>query len=312
MAAVLRTAGRLAAIGVLAVFATGCLRAHQDLTLNEDDTVDGTIIFAVDRQLLEISGQSLEDFLQEMGTDTGLPEGIDAEQTPYEEGDFVGSEFTFSGAPLEVWNNAGEANRVSITREGDTFVVSGIFDATGEEFVGPDLPGAEGLLEGFDVRVSVTFPGDVASHNGELDGTTVTWRLEFGQVNQIEAVGSAIGDGGGGGGAILVWVLLVVAVAAGTALVMLLVSSRRRQTVPATRGAAEEATGAAPEATSPVPPPTPVGEPPPAPVPVEPSEAPATEPVVEPPRTAEVPPDGGGEVGGDAGGGEPGGTAATD
>ncbi|HEY7477763.1 MAG TPA: hypothetical protein VIB62_05950, partial [Actinomycetota bacterium] len=217
----LRRAARVVAIGMLALSATGCLRAYQDLTLNPDNTVDGTIVFAVDRQLLELTGQSVDDLQEQIEGEAGIPEGVDVESAPYEDGDFVGREFTFTGAPLSVFDGTSGADELSIVRQGDTFVVSGTFDATGEEFDTSQVPGGEGLLDSLDVHVSVTFPGEVRSHNGELEGTTVTWRLGFGEVNELEAVGSAIGTGGGGTSA-LVWILLAVAVVVGIALVVVL------------------------------------------------------------------------------------------
>ncbi len=320
---------RLLMIGLLAVMSTGCLRAYQDLTLHQDDTVDGTIVFAVDKDLLELSGQSVDDFMGEVtGDNAGIPAGIEFETEPYDEDDFVGEKFTFTGAPLEQFGGSGTAEELSIKREGDTFVVQGTFDATGDEFDPSSVPGGEGLLDTFDVRVSVTFPGEVTSHNGELDGTTVRWKLELGQVNEIEAVGSAIGtgDGGGGGGAggeTLVWVLLGIAVVAGIALVVLLVVSRRKtaasagplpgEPIPGNAPSGDAAPGDTSEmetATAPVPgvppadaPPTPVPVPPPAPIPVEDGPGSAAPSATEPLAPDPVEPDP--ERSGPDGGGPP-------
>ncbi|MGZ8579296.1 MAG: LppM family (lipo)protein [Actinomycetota bacterium] len=319
--------------GLLAVLSTGCLRAYQDLTLNQDDTIDGTIVFAVDRDLLELSGQSVDDFMKEVtGDNAGIPAGIEFETEPYDEDGFVGERFTFTGAPLDGFDGSGGPEELSITRQGETFVVAGTFDATGDRFDPSTMPGGEGLLDTFDVQVSVTFPGAVTSHNGELDGTTVRWKLGLGQLNEIEAVGSAIGSGGSGDGAgVLVWVLLGIAIVAGIALVALLIASRRKAGSPAAPVPSEPVPGDAPSddvasvdasrtVTAPmsgVPsagassaaPPAPVPVPPPAPVPVdepassEPVAPPDTEPLASDPGTPDQ--DGPGDAGATGGSAQP-------
>lgn len=202
----LRMLGRVAGVATLAVLLTGCLKLTQDLTLNSDDTVDGEVTLAVSKELLELSGQSEDDALASLTEgEAPLPEGVEAEVEAYDDGDFVGRTFVFSGASIERFSGESDGD-LSIVRNGDTFEVSGALDLTsGDAGVDLDDPTAQQLLESFEVRISVTFPGEVQSSNGEVDGNTVTWEPSFGEVAEIAAVGSAIDSGGG---STLLWLVL--------------------------------------------------------------------------------------------------------
>ncbi|HEX6844894.1 MAG TPA: hypothetical protein VF235_07260 [Actinomycetota bacterium] len=226
MRTAVRLVGRVLGLTALAVALTGCLKLSQDLTLNPDDTVDGEITLAVSKELLELSGQSEEDAISSITEgDTPLPEGIDFETEPYDDGEFVGQTFVFSGAPLDRFSGEG-GDELGIVHEGDTFVVSGNLDLSqGSEGIDPNDPTTQQLLESFDVQISVTFPGAVETANGEIDGNTVTWRPQFGENLEVSAVGSAIDNGGGGGGALL-WILIGAAVVIIVVLVVVLLARR--------------------------------------------------------------------------------------
>ena len=75
-------------------------------------------------------------------------------------------------------------------REGDEFHVTGGFDMSGEEFTGTEVP--QEFMDNFEFRISITFPGEVTSSTGAVDGNTVTWEPKIGQNTRIEAVASAI------------------------------------------------------------------------------------------------------------------------
>jgi hypothetical protein len=53
------------------------------------------------------------------------------------------------------------------------------------------------LTAGFDVSVSMTFPGEVLEHNGTLDGTTVTWKPKAGENVVMKAKGKATAESAG-------------------------------------------------------------------------------------------------------------------
>lgn len=210
MRATLRTGLRVLAVAGLAVLLSGCIKAHQILTLNPDDTVDGSFIIGVSKELVDMTGQDPDALLEEMtASDSPLPEGVDVETSDYDDGEYVGKQYTFSGVSLDAFNANGE---ITIAREGDEFVVDGAADMS-DPGQGVDLndPTTQQLMESFDVKVQVTFPGPISESNGEEDGNMVSWTPALGEVNEIHAVGSAIASGGGLGGSLL-WIILAASV----------------------------------------------------------------------------------------------------
>lgn len=269
-----RAAARLLAVGGLALLLAGCFKVDMDVEVSPENTVSGSAVVAVDENLLELSGQSVDDFLREMDL-SQLPEQASAER--YEEGGFVGQEITFEEVPLEEFSGdeslgGGTGEELSIVRRGDEFHVSGQLDMSGEQFGAGEIP--PGVLEGFEFRISITFPGEVKSATGEIDGNTVTWEPKFGQTNPIQAVASAVPSGGSPW---LVILLIVAGVAIVAAIAFLLL---RKPPAPATpvEGTADapiqETAATAPPAdavppTEPVPPAGPLPPTEPAPTPPE-------------------------------------------
>lgn len=242
-----RTVGRAAAVGGLAVLLSACMKLDMDLQVHADDTVSGKVIFALDKQLLELTGQSAEDLL---GTDAPVPtdaEGVTAEA--YEDDEFAGQQFSFDGVPLEQFNEGDDADALQIVRDGDVFRVSGALDlADATEAAGATgIPGFEDAFEGADLRIRITFPGEVTESNGSVDGNTVTWEPRIGQRLEIQATASAIESAGGGSN--LVWILIIVGAVAVVAIVAAIVASRRRGPQP---GAPAEVGGEGPEPASPI------------------------------------------------------------
>jgi phosphatidylinositol mannoside-binding LppM-like protein len=184
----------LLGVAVLALLLTGCFRVNFDLEVSPENTVAGTAVIAVDQDLLELSGQSVDQFFNEADL-SDLP--ANASIDDYEEDGFVGKQVTFDQVPLDEFQQnetlsgggtGGES--LSIEREGDEFVVSGGFDMSGPEFTGQDVP--QQFLDNFEFRITMTFPGPVTSSTGQVDGNTVTWEPKFGENTRIEARASAI------------------------------------------------------------------------------------------------------------------------
>ena len=188
-----RAAGRLLALGAMALLLTGCFKVNMDVEVTPENTVSGTAIIAVDESLLQITGQSADALFEDMDL-SDLPPGATTET--YEEDGFVGQQITFEEVSLDDFkgNNslsgtdAGEA--LNIVRQGDEFHVTGAIDMSGQEFVGTEVP--EEFLESFEFKISITFPGEVKSSTGEVDGNTVTWEPRVGENTRVEAVASAI------------------------------------------------------------------------------------------------------------------------
>ncbi len=91
-------------------------------------------------------------------------------------------------------------------------------------------------LQTAEITIRLTFPGEVRSANGHVDGHTVTWRSKMGESTEIRAVASGVDASSSP----VVWIAIgagvLVAVAAS-----LLVLSRRRSRTPARESAPREA-----------------------------------------------------------------------
>lgn len=231
------------AILALTLLLTGCLKLDMALTISPDDTVDGELVFAVNKELLELTGQSVDDFLGQTQVPSDVP---GATQELYEDDRFVGTRVVFDSVPLAELQQESATDSLSIVREGDRFVVSGVLDLSTADQELQGNPFEDQIQQAFDsaeLRVAVTFPGEVIETNGQVDGTTVVWEPRFGVRTKMTAVASATGEGseaaggnegsggaeasvGGSGGNAVLWVILGLAVVAGV--VALFLVMRRR------------------------------------------------------------------------------------
>lgn len=289
-----RLLGAAALTTLLAAGLTGCVKMDMQLDLQSDDTVDGSMVFAVSSALAELSGQDPDTLVEELQGEDLVDEGSITRTEPYDDGEFIGSRIFFEGESLDSFSGAGGTDELSIVRDGDEFVVSGRMDLSdtgmGAEEGGETLAG---LMEGFSVQIAITFPGAVSQHDGTLEGNTVTWQPQFGEVTEINARGSAI-EGGGAGFPLplLIGIIAAVLVAVGLILFFVL-RSRRNATAPAAApaGAYGAEFAPAPEAPgAPAPAPAPESAAPPAPpAPPAPEAAPPAPPA-EPTQSGETPP----------------------
>jgi hypothetical protein len=190
-----RRLGRLLGMGALALLLAGCFKVNMDVEVTPKNTVSGTAIIAVDESLLELSGQTADQLFKSMDL-SDLPPGATTDR--YQEDGFVGQTITFDEVPLAEFtgNNTlsgaggGSGDELNILREGDEFHVTGAFDMSSPEFTGTEVP--QQFLESFEFKISITFPGEVKSATGAIDGNTVTWEPKFGENTPVEAVASAI------------------------------------------------------------------------------------------------------------------------
>ncbi|MFW6091774.1 MAG: LppM family (lipo)protein [Actinomycetota bacterium] len=186
-------AARLSIAAFAAVAMTGCIKMDMDLTL-EGETASGTVILGVEKSFLEMAGSDSDDVLGDLGSEADLPE--DASVEPYEDDTYVGQQFSFDDAALSDFQD----EQMSITYDPDAgeYEVSGSMDMS--EMTGDtgDMPAgmADSMMESFDIVISITFPGEVIEHNGELSGNTVTWRPAAGETNELRALASESGSGG--------------------------------------------------------------------------------------------------------------------
>ena len=225
-------AARTAAALVLALALSGCLKMDIDLTL-EGDQADGSMIVGVSRALLDMSGESIEDILADIGIEEDIPEG--ATVRPYEDDVYVGQEYVLSGVDIaELTDEEG----LSITHDAEagTYDVSGAMDMTD---IGTEAAG----LGDFDISVSITFPGEVTDHNGTLDGRTVTWTPVLGETNEIRATAR---DGSGSDVPARLLIAIAVAVVAVLAGLAYFLTRRNRATQETPGAAADEGPPAGP------------------------------------------------------------------
>src|SRR4029450_8965920 len=134
-----RTAGRIGAFVALMFLMTGCIKLNMNLGINSDNTVSGTVEFGVQKELLDLTGQNVEDLLGSDGPCPGKAPGVTG--GPLEEGGFAEQQFIFEDVPIEEFNSGGfvggtgatgisgvtgAGDTLNIVRQGETFVRTGV------------------------------------------------------------------------------------------------------------------------------------------------------------------------------------------
>jgi hypothetical protein len=231
MTAPLRAIARTIALCALAMLMTGCIKVDLNMELNGDNTVGGTMVFAVSRDLLALTGSSADDLLGQITASAGpLPSGVQFQESPYADDKFEGKTYTFHDVPIDAFSQGTTAGEtISIKRVGDTFQVNGEIDLT-PAATGQLQPGAAQLAKDMELRIAITFPGPVSQQSGgTISGNTVTWTPAFGEKTEIQATGSAIASSGNGP---TMWILVGLAILLMAVVALVLVRSRRSQVAP--------------------------------------------------------------------------------
>jgi hypothetical protein len=172
-----------ALVAAITFLATGCVKLNMDLTVNKNDTVSGTMVFAFSKEIAELGGDASESGTPTTGL---LGDAENVTVTPYDDGEFVGSTYTFENLPLENFNpDISDSSSFGIQRVENEIIVSGVLDSSDEGSSMEDNPfGAAfvaGLMESTDIRISITLPGKITETNGELVDQTITWYGKFGE-----------------------------------------------------------------------------------------------------------------------------------
>lgn len=188
---------RIAAIATAALLLAGCGRFHVNLEVNPDNTLSGEIIVAMlvgDDENAEQKALSAADNV-EASLLPGLRDAEGVTHSRYDEDGYLGSHLVLAATPLEALE---ASDAFTLERDGDVFQFTGVIelapdddDATNddaEEDVVPD----DGER---DVVVSLRFPGEVTSHNGDVSGTTVTWGSDWSGALDMRATAMAQSDG---------------------------------------------------------------------------------------------------------------------
>lgn len=223
---------RLVPIVVLALLMTGCkVKVDQGFELNSDGSGTATVVFGFDDELTEMIGSFSpdDDPFTQMASD--LPAGWTS--SDWSEGEFTGLETSTSFADLAELRSiaalvfSGEDGLfdsflLEETDEGGFRLDARMSGQSLEEGLqgmeGFDLGGSIGELSEtfFDANITVKFPGEVVSHNADVqesDGTLV-WKVRL--TDSGRAITAESAPGGGlplvpiaAGGAIVLGILAV-------------------------------------------------------------------------------------------------------
>jgi len=166
----------LALLGLLLItapMAAGCVRVRATITVSPDDLVSGQIVAAAKPRNETDTGPKLN---------ADLPFAQKIAVSGYNRDGYVGSQAVFSDLTFAELPQLAEMNRdaagvnLALRRAGNLVILEGRVDLT-------SLSDPEA-----DVQLSVAFPGEVTSTNGERLGTdTVQWRLKPGVVSTMTA-----------------------------------------------------------------------------------------------------------------------------
>lgn len=227
----------VALVALVTLGLAGCVRVDLATTLHSDDTQSGSLTFAVSEGFAERTGVAAEDLVESLQLPALSGDLPGATVESFTEDGYAGKRVTVQNAPLDTFGSDGSS--VEISRDGDSFVVSGAIDVS-EEMIGASTGQADDAdLEDLDVRVRITFPGAVVDHNGELDGRTVTWHATRGDRLTLSAQGSAI-EGAAAPRSTPQWIWVAGGVAA-LAMLGALVAARARRPEPGAAAGTREA-----------------------------------------------------------------------
>lgn len=163
----------LFALLLIAAPLTGCVRIRANITVSPNDQVSGQIIAAAKPRNETDTGPKLS---------ADLPFAQKIAISGYNRDGYVGSQAVFSDLTFAELPQLAEMNRdaagvnLALRRAGNLVILEGRVDLT-------SLSDPEA-----DVELSVAFPGEVTSTNGERIGEdTVQWRLKPGVVSTMTA-----------------------------------------------------------------------------------------------------------------------------
>jgi LppM domain len=158
---------------VVLPLAVGCVRVRASITVSSDDRVSGEIIASAKARNADDKGPQLLN---------NLPFAEKVAISDYNRDDYVGSQAVFSDLTFAELPQLANMNRdaagvdISLRRAGDLVILEGRADLT--PLNDPDA----------DVSLSVSFPGEVTSTNGDqVSSSVVEWKLRPGVVTAMSA-----------------------------------------------------------------------------------------------------------------------------
>jgi hypothetical protein len=153
--------------------AVGCVRIRTSITVSPDDLVSGQIVAAAKPRNPDDQGPQLLN---------NLPFAPKVAVSKYQRDDYVGSQAVFSDLTFAELPQLASMNRdaagvdLALRRAGDLVILEGRVDLT--SLADPAA----------DVSLSVSFPGEVTSTNGDqIAAEVVEWKLRPGVVTRMNA-----------------------------------------------------------------------------------------------------------------------------
>ncbi|MFI9485155.1 LppM family (lipo)protein [Promicromonospora sp. NPDC052451] len=183
-----RRVGALAALAVLTLTLSGCVRMGVELDLRPGDAASSSVVLAVEDRYLDRTGQSPGDVIDTLTRDQEDPAQDAARTEDFQQDGYTGTRYVYPETGIGTVG-AQVGWPITVVREGDDYLVSGTLDLTEE---GLGSRGAASV-ENLSFTVDVTFPGEVRTSNGTADGNTVRWEPAVGETVEIHARGSAVG-----------------------------------------------------------------------------------------------------------------------
>lgn len=182
-----RIAGALLAATAVLVL-SGCVRFQAHITVTPENTLNGNIVVATvvgDGGSAKADAEDrAADIEQQLLPNLSGAEGVT--RSAYDRDGYAGSQFSLSDTPLDAINSDSENGSLSLARDGDTFVFDGAINFTPDS----DDAAPEDADES-NIEIALSFPGEVSEHNGDLDGTRVTWNTSYEGSLDMHAVASA-------------------------------------------------------------------------------------------------------------------------
>ncbi|NBR24023.1 MAG: hypothetical protein EBU08_09685 [Micrococcales bacterium] len=170
------------------VFTSGCMKFNMDLTVNKDDTVEGSMVVAFSNSALGLMGGGNPLDTADLGQDQP---GVTT--MPYEDSEYTGTKVTFEPKKFSEFSTGATGEELSFKRDGDIVTVSGAINLNNGEIDTTQLeeyksnPLTSYLFENMDITVSITLPGKVTSKTGTVSGNTVTFKGDLGEKIVIDA-----------------------------------------------------------------------------------------------------------------------------
>jgi hypothetical protein len=193
---------------------SGCIKMDMDMKLSKDEKISGTMIVGFQKSLLDMMGQSKEEFLKDMKLGDDMPKG--SKVKTYDKDGYIGQEVTFKDLPAAEFNSLGSAAKGATAGAtgGDTgstnddlklakvkgkWVMTGTMDlsaastTTGGTKPKAGQPDMSALMKGFKIRIKMTFPGKIVEHDkwGKVKGNSVEWTPQAGEKVVMKVIANA-------------------------------------------------------------------------------------------------------------------------